>query len=130
MSGSIENLGWLQKYTGLEPKDLEKLNNPSEIDESVFTKIGIEVKDEIDQGETSQLALHASGFDVDQEKMDKAREVLTKELKKQKLSPEELENKMQTELSKIQNVKTRVVKLDWQEEIALTSIDALKEELV
>ena len=31
---------------------------------------------------------------------------------------------------KIQNVKTRIEKLDRQEEVALTSIDALKEELV
>jgi len=69
-------------------------------------------------------------FDVDQEKINKAKIDLTEKLKKKSLSPEEMEEKIQEELGKIQNVKTHIEKLDWKEEIALTSIDALKEELV
>ena len=69
-------------------------------------------------------------FDVDQEKFNKAKIELTEKLKKKNLSEEEFENEIQQELEKIQNVKTHIEKLDWQEEIALVGIDALKEELV
>ena len=69
-------------------------------------------------------------FDIDQAKLNKAKIELTEKLKKKNLSEEELENEIQKELDKIQNVKTHVEKLDWQEEIALVGIDALKEELV
>ena len=69
-------------------------------------------------------------FDVDQEKLNKAKIELTEKLKKKNLSDEELDEKLQEELEKIQNVKTHIEKLDWQEEVSLASIDALKEELV
>ena len=69
-------------------------------------------------------------FDVDQEKLNKAKIQLTEKLKKKNLSEEEFENEIQKELENIQNVKTHIEKLDWQEEIALVGIDALKEELV
>jgi hypothetical protein len=69
-------------------------------------------------------------FDVDEEKINKAKAELLGRLKKRKLSDEELEKKLQEELDKIQNVKTHIEKLNWQEEVALGGIDALKEELV
>ena len=56
-------------------------------------------------------------FNIDEEKLNKAKKEITERLKKKKLS-------------KIQSVNTKVVKLDWQDEIALANIDALKEELV
>ena len=40
------------------------------------------------------------------------------------------EKKLNEELSKIESVKTKMIKLDWQDEIALANMDALKEELV
>lgn len=69
-------------------------------------------------------------FDVDQEKLNKAKIEITEKMKKKKLAKEKLDASIQQELDKIQNVQTHVEKLNWQEEIALMSIDALKEELV
>ena len=69
-------------------------------------------------------------FDIDKEKFEKTKEYLTEKYKKQNISDEELNEKVQQELDKLQNVKTHTEKLNWQEEAALGSIDALKEELV
>lgn len=69
-------------------------------------------------------------FDIDEEKLQKEKEKIIVKLKKKKLSSEEFDYKLQEEIDKIQNVETRKEGLDWQEEISLTGIDALKEELV
>ena len=69
-------------------------------------------------------------FNIDEEKLNKAKKEITERLKKKKLSQEEYEKEFEEELNKIQSVNTKVVKLDWQDEIALANIDALKEELV
>lgn len=69
-------------------------------------------------------------FDIDKEKYDKTKADLIAKYKKQKLSQEEIEENVQKDLDNLQNVKSRVEKLNWQEQIALASIDALKEELV
>lgn len=69
-------------------------------------------------------------FDIDQKKLAKERERITEELKKQKLSEKEFEEKVQEELGKIQSVNTKTIKLDWKDKIALANIDALKEEVV
>ena len=66
-------------------------------------------------------------FDVDEEKLSKAKESIIKELKKQKLNEKEFEAKLNDELGKIQSVNTKMIKLDWQDEIALANMDALKE---
>lgn len=47
-----------------------------------------------------------------------------------KLTDKEFEEKYSEEINKIQSVNTKTIKLDWQDELALTNIDALKEELV
>ena len=41
-----------------------------------------------------------------------------------------MEQKVKQELDKLQNVNSRIEKLDWQEQASLSSIDAMKEELV
>lgn len=69
-------------------------------------------------------------FDVDKDKYDKTKKDLIAKYKKQKMTEEEIEYNVQKELDKLQNVKSHVEKLNWQEEISLSSIDALKEELV
>ena len=69
-------------------------------------------------------------FDIDQKKLDKERERIIEELKKKKLNEKEFEDKLQEELSKVQSVNTKTIKLDWKDKIALANIDALKEELV
>lgn len=68
-------------------------------------------------------------FDVDEDKLEKEKEKISKELRKQKLNEKEFESKLSDELGKIQSVNTKTVKLDWQDEIALANMDALKEEL-
>ena len=69
-------------------------------------------------------------FDADEEKFSKEKEKIINKLKKQKLSNEEFNNKLDEELKQVQSVKTKTIKLDWQDEIALVNMDALKEELV
>lgn len=69
-------------------------------------------------------------FDLDETKLIKEKEKISAELRKQKLNEKEFETKLNEELGKIESVKTKTVKLDWQDEIALANIDALKEELV
>jgi hypothetical protein len=69
-------------------------------------------------------------FDIDEGKLKNAREEIIKELKKQKLNEKEFESKLNDELGKIQSVNTKIIKLDWQDKIALANMDALKEELV
>ena len=68
--------------------------------------------------------------EVDEEKAKKARASLVKKYKKENLTEEEMEEKIAEELMQIQDAKSKIVKLEWQEEVALKGIDALKEELV
>lgn len=68
-------------------------------------------------------------FDVDEKKLENAHQEITAKLKKQKLSNDEFEQKLNEELGKIQSVNTKTIKLDWKDELALANIDALKEEL-
>lgn len=69
-------------------------------------------------------------FDINEEKLNKAKQEIIKELKKLKLNEKEFESHLNEELGKIQSVDTKILKLDWQDEIALANMDALKEELV
>lgn len=69
-------------------------------------------------------------FNIDEEVLKEEKEKIAKKLKSKKLSIDEYENRMSEELSKIQSVNTKTVKLDWDEEAALSGIDALKEEIV
>lgn len=69
-------------------------------------------------------------FDVDEKKLTKEKERISAELRKQKVNEKEFETKLNEELEKIESVNTKTIKLDWQDEIALANIDALKEELV
>ncbi|WP_270425507.1 hypothetical protein [Blautia intestinalis] len=69
-------------------------------------------------------------FDIDKEKYEKAKRELEAKYKKQKMSPEDIDYNIQKDLNNLQNVKSRTEKLNWQEQKALASIDALKEELV
>lgn len=69
-------------------------------------------------------------FEVDEKKVEKLRTSITNKYKNQDISQDELDEILQKEISNLQNVKTRIEKLDWQEEMALQSIDALKEEIL
>jgi len=69
-------------------------------------------------------------FDVDKDKYEKTKKDLIAKYQKQKMTEEEINYNVQIELDNLQNVKSHIEKLNWQEEISLASIDALKEELV
>lgn len=69
-------------------------------------------------------------FDVDEKKLNSEKGKITNRLKRLKLSKEEFDRQLDEELNHVQSVKTKVIKLDWQDELALVNIDALKEELV
>lgn len=71
-------------------------------------------------------------FDIDEKLVADKRESILASLRKskKKLTASQIDEIVDQEISKLQNVKTRTIKLDWQEECALTSIDALKEEIV
>ena len=69
-------------------------------------------------------------FDIDEEMFRKQKEKISKELKKKKLDENEFERQLSEKIKEIQSVKTKMIKLDWMDEIALANIDALKEELV
>ena len=69
-------------------------------------------------------------FDIDEEMLRKQKEKISKELKKKKLDENEFERQLSEKIKEIQSVKTKMIKLDWMDEIALANIDALKEELV
>lgn len=69
-------------------------------------------------------------FDIDEDYLKEERIRIEERLKKKNLSKELYEVKVQEELEKVQSVNTKVVVLDYEDELALANIDALKEELV
>jgi len=69
-------------------------------------------------------------FDVDEKVFKEEKAKIESKLKKQKISGRELEERINQELNNVQSVKTKTIKLEWLDELALSNIDALKEELV
>ena len=69
-------------------------------------------------------------FDIDQKVIEKETKRITEELKKNKVVGEEFEKQLKERLNEIQSVKTKTIKLDWKDELALSNIDSTKEELV
>lgn len=69
-------------------------------------------------------------FQTDDAKTAKAKKEIEDRLKKENLSEDEFAFRLKEELKKSASVKTKTVRLDTYQEIALANIDALKEELV
>lgn len=69
-------------------------------------------------------------FDVDQEMLNEERDRLYEKYKKKKLSNAVIEERVNEGLRNLQSVNTRTIKLDWQEELSLANMDAMKEEVV
>ena len=69
-------------------------------------------------------------FQTDDAGTEKARKEIENRLKKENLSEDEFAFKLKEELKKSALVKTKTIKLDAYQAIALANIDALKEELV
>lgn len=69
-------------------------------------------------------------FQTDDAETAKIKKSIEDRLRKEKVSEEEFSFRLKEELKKSAVVKTKIVKLDPYQEIALANIDALKEELV
>lgn len=69
-------------------------------------------------------------FDINDSLLAKEKIRITEKLRKKNLTDTEYDLAYEEEMRKIQSVNTKIVKLNWQEELALANIDALKEELV
>lgn len=69
-------------------------------------------------------------FETDDVETSKAKKAIEERLKKQGLSEDEYAFQLKEEMKKSSIIKTKVIKLDAYQEIALSNIDALKEELV
>ena len=69
-------------------------------------------------------------FDTDSDKYEEEKQRISEKLKKRKLSDDEFELALERELNDVQTIKTKTIKLDWQDELALANIDAMKEEMV
>ena len=69
-------------------------------------------------------------FEADEKKLEKEKNRISAELKSHGLDGEEFTKALEAELAQASCVKTKVVKLDPFQEIALANIDAMKEEMV
>lgn len=69
-------------------------------------------------------------FETDEKELNKLRREIENRLKAQHMSDEEIMIAMERELRDASCVKTKIVKLDPYQELALSNIDALKEEMV
>lgn len=69
-------------------------------------------------------------FDIDEQVVEKERNKVIAQLKKEGLDESEFEKRLSEALSNVQTVKTKTIDLEWEDKLALANIDALKEELV
>ena len=69
-------------------------------------------------------------FETDEKAFEKEKKNIEAKLKKKKLSEEEFAEQLKEELKNASCMKTKMIKLDQYQEMALSNIDALKEELV
>ena len=68
-------------------------------------------------------------LEIDKKLMDKSELEIREKLDKMNLSVEEYETQLEDQLSMIDSAKTKLYKLSIDEEVALTQIDAMKEEI-
>ena len=69
-------------------------------------------------------------FEADEKKLEKEKQHISEELKAKGVTGEDFAKELEEKLSQASCVKTKVVKLDPFQEIALANIDAMKEEMV
>ena len=69
-------------------------------------------------------------FEADEKKLEKEKKRITDELKTQGITGEDFTKKLEEGIANASCVKTKVVKLDQFQIIALSNIDAMKEEMV
>ncbi len=123
-----------EEYVGRFPNAVNKLHlmAPSKWKSMMFEEM-IEMvnQDKIKFTASYDHKGYITTFDVDEELLKKEKKRITEKLKtEQKLEGDELAAALKDELAKADTIKTKMVKLSWYEELALSNIDALKEELV
>lgn len=69
-------------------------------------------------------------FDYDMKKFESQKKKIEQKYKKSNISQELLNEMVNEQLNNIQSVNTKIIKLDWQDELALANIDAMKQQLV
>lgn len=122
-----------EEYVKKFPNAIDKIHlmSPTQYKSEMYeAMIQMMEQDKVDFTATYDNKGYLTVFDVDQDKLNKAKVEIIEKLKKTKLEGKALDEKIQEELNNVQNVKSHIEKLNWQEEIALGSIDAMKEELV
>ena len=123
-----------EEYVGRFPNAVNKLHlmAPSKWKSIMFEAIYEMVnQDKIKFTSTYDHKGYITTFDVDEDLLKKEKKRISDKLKaEQKLEGDELTKAIKEELAKANTVKTKVVKLSWFEELALSNIDALKEEIV
>lgn len=123
-----------EEYVGKFPNAVNKLHlmSPSKWKSMMFeTLIEMVNQDKIRFTASYDHKGYITTFDIDEEAFKKEKRRISEKLKsEQKLEGDELEKAIKEELAKANTIQTKMVKLNWYEELALTNIDALKEELV
>ena len=123
-----------EEYVGRFPNAVNKLHlmAPAKWKSVMFEAIYEMVnQDKIKFTSTYDHKGYITTFDVDEDLLKKEKKRISDKLKaEQKLEGDELTKAIKEELAKANTVKTKVVKLSWFEELALSNIDALKEEIV
>ena len=121
--------GYSSKYPNAVDK--VKLIEPSKF-KSIMYESAIEMtnSDFIDFTAEYDNKGYLTIFQTDDAETSKVKKSIEERLRKEKVSDEEFALRLKEELKKSAVVKTKMVKLDPYQEIALANIDALKEELV
>ena len=120
---------YVKKYPNAVDK--VKLMSPSGYKSEMYeAMIELMNQDKISFTATYDHKGYLTVFDIDENLLEKKKTDIIEKLKKEDLSDEEFEKRLTDELNQVQSVETKMIKLDWQDEIALANIDALKEELV
>lgn len=123
-----------EDYVGKFPNAVNKLHlmSPSKWKSTMFEEL-IEMvnQDKIKFTASYDHKGYITTFDVDEDLLKKEKRRLTDKLKnEQKLEGDELAEAVKEELAKANTIQTKMVKVSWYEELALSNIDALKEEVV
>lgn len=111
--------------------DKIRLMNPSQYKSEMYEAL-IQMMDQdvISFTENYDNKGYITVFDVDEKVLEKEKKKIEEKLKKQKLSEEEYKEQFEEELKNVSCMKTKMIKLDPYQEMALSNIDALKEEMV
>lgn len=123
-----------EDYVSKFPNAVNKLHlmSPSKWKSQMFEEL-IEMvsQDKIKFTATYDHKGYITTFDVDEDLLKKEKKRISDKLKaEQKLEGDELTEAVKEELKKANTIQTKMVKLSWYEELALSNIDALKEEAV